>query len=458
MKLLNIIQLYKIIKSGNSGDLKEYSKSMSPEEVDMFRIKNPIIFKLIRWSVYYLTKDKIHNIGTTRTTPSNLLSNSVTYEKNMLSYVDSILYTINDWNVIDKIDRSNQGTFITLDYNTKTNQYDGFEDALQWTCYLAASISRIISVDYSKDRRDLYLELLKGVDKCLIVDANKRKYVIRRHPLVTIKKDLEPISQDMISGLVQLIAHMEYFYDEEVNSLEKTIKNKFNTIMEYHDYHLMYPDGTTNSYDLHPSYIYNHIKCFAYSAIRLSQGKFNKDDAKILRDMIQIHIPEDKPPYSRSWYGLVVAVNLIEAIIKLYSTQKDPNVDKVMDKLDFTHLALDWLKYYRSSTPEVHPELESVLFTAYNTLGHKDGKKETSKNVLKWINGLYDNKVIRKTNKEIKTLPVYNKEFALPPLFRHSDDYYWQRSAWRTGSSEEEHPVFDYVTPFSRILPFIYYQ
>jgi len=460
MKLLNIKQLYKIIKSGNSSDLKEYSKSMSPSEVDGLRVNNHFVFKIIRWIINYKFRNVKHNLGAAMPYDSSVTSKVTAYTDSQLDYVKSILDTIPQWDILSNIDGDKtDAKYITLDYNMRKGEYDGFEDSLQWTCYLAAGIARTLHTTQDQALVRPLSDLLDGISKCLITDG---KYAIVRHPSKVIEKDLEPISQDMISGVSLVITTLAYYNTHNVKIAEKItdIKNKYKAIMHHHDYHLMFADGTTDSYDLHPNYIYNHIRCFAYTSIRLIDGKFNKTDARILKEMLQMRLPEDKPPYERSWYGTVVAVNLLEAILYGYSRlskSHKKHVSGVMDELDFAHLGLDLLKFWRDSTPEVHPELESVLHVFYTKLGHKDGKKETTKRALPIINTLYDHNVLRKSfSTYVPYQPAGKRPY--PPVSRMNQDYNWQRSAWHGGYDEEQHPVFEYVTAYSRFLPFIYYD
>jgi hypothetical protein len=52
------------------------------------------------------------------------------------------------------------------------------------------------------------------------------------------------------------------------------IKVKVVKVFTKTDYHLMYPDGFANSYDLAPNYVYNHPKAFVYAGLRMLDGKF----------------------------------------------------------------------------------------------------------------------------------------------------------------------------------------
>jgi len=447
MKLLNLVQLYKIIKSGNSGDLKEYSKSMSPTEVKDLRVNRPIIFKVIRWILAFIVRNKKHNLANTVPTPSKYLARDE-YRSKLIEFNKTVIETIPSWNALS-LDGIDNKYFVVL-IRKADGRFDGFEDALQWSCYLATSIKRVYRVTKDASLLTHYNKLISGISSCI---EAKDYYAIKRHPISTIKKDLEPISQDMISGLVLLISE---FDKDATNPIEVGIKLNFNSVMLHHDYRLMYPDGRTDSYDLAPNLIYNHIKSFAYSSIRMSQGMFSKNDAKVLKAMLQMLIPEAKPPYSRSWYGLVVAVNLLDAMMGLYPNNSK-QVDSVMSKQDFLHLALDFLRNQQASTPEIHPELESVLHRCYDLLGHKDGKKETSSRLLSVLNLYPMFNLVEKHNGNHAMVDGYDGTYALTPHFRRPADYYWQRSAWSTGSSDETHPSYEFSTAFARVLPFNYY-
>lgn len=348
-------------------------------------------------------------------------------------YVDLAYETLIDirdnWNVLTAVDKENTpDIFIAVDKHTENSQryqdkrYGDLEDSLQWQCLLAVGVYRLLPL-FSADKQievfNIYQNLLKGVYRCFENDN------INRHPLKTVKYDNEPISTDMISALVLLVAVTK---DAK---LTKLISDSFN----YSDYFI--PRTTI---DLSPNLIWNPIRAMSYAGIRIIQGKLTESDKNKVLDMMSI-MPYDKTPANeRSIYGALTAVTLCEALGLLHE--------------DFRIPAIKFITYQQESTHEMNPEWSGSLAVLHHHIGYKTLMEDNIELTLKWASQFKD---LDRINNE--HLSEANRQFPLPLKFRTPNDYYWQRSAyWNHPDISRDHPNVDYITILGKSLPFVFYQ
>lgn len=427
MKLIHLYRIYKYIKKGDHESLKEYSKSMSLEEVKGLRIKNRYVFRVISLIARFVLRNKVPPKGESIPTEHSIYYSKVITGK-LLTFNKQIADNQDSWNVLDKLD-GKDGMFVAVE--KKHGKFDGFEDTLQWNCYYA---SALLKMDEYQDNSELIKGLLKGTNACITEVA------IKRHPLDSIAYDLEPISQDMVSGLTQLLLMATEENYEKYPELQ-VIKNKVVQVFERSDYSLMYADGTVNSYDLKPNFIYNHIKMFTYVGLRMLTGEYNKWDRYVCQQMLRIMPYSTKEPQGRSMYGSVVGVNALEAI--------------ALNDRELLFDAIDWVQYLVDSSYELNPEFDSVMCSLYREQGYKTKMEDYSDRTVKGLSSMFSIGVEKPGNMQ---MDIIKGNHPRPPLLRRNDDWFWQRRAYGTGvNSGKVCNMVEFSSPLARVLPVLYY-
>lgn len=453
MNPIHLFRIYKYMKNRDKEGLKEYSKSMPSKEVSSLRIKNRFLFKVISLIYRFFIYDK-KKISKGPTIPLHFLKFYEPIKGNnaVKIYMDKnyeILKNQNNWNILNLLDKDTEGMFLAV-HKTPNNRFKGFADTLQWTCYYTASLLKLVEANmYVTEEELAHKELMEktiksmlvGIDKCITENA------IKRHPLKSISYADQPISQDMVSGLLQLLLTPRPEQFEKFSMLE-VIQKKVKKIFLRSDYHLMYPDGTVNSYDLKPNFIYNHIKCFSYIGLRMITREYNNRDKEICKQMMRMLPLEEKSPEKRSVYGLVVAVNSIEAIV---------NQDREL-LLD----AIDWLEAEVDSTYEINPELHSVLASLYRMQGYRTKTDFYINNVLGLLSTIALNKEVEKNAAFFKEAADVEEVVGFrprPPILRQNADWFWQRKGYVRGGVHtlETCNLIEYTNPLARVIDFVYY-
>lgn len=428
MKLIHLYRIYKFVKNNDGESLKEYSKSLSLDEVKSLRIKNRYVFKIVSLLGRFYLRNKSPDKGEPIPKEHNKYYIVKPWVELVLFSLD-ILYNQDRWNVL-KLD-GKEGLFVAVE--EVDGKYDGFEDQLQWNCYYATSLIRqreYISVDID----DYINRLLVGISYCITDNA------VKRHPLESIDYDLEPISQDMVSGLIQLLL-VPTEQDYKDFPMLQTIKDRVAKVFKRSDYSLMYPDGTVNSYDLKPNFIYNHLKSFAYTGLRMVTGEYNDWDRYVVQQMLRIMPYSSNKPEDRSMYGSVVAVNFLEAI--------------ALSDRELLLDAIDWVQYLVDSSYEMNPEFDSVLSSLYREQGYKTRMEEYADRTVKGLSSMVDIGVEKPGNMKVDTVAGNHPR---PAVLRRNDDWFWQRRAYGTGvNTSSSCNMIEFSGPLARVLPVIYY-
>jgi hypothetical protein len=426
----NLYNLYKLQTTGKDEDAKEFSKHLPVDQAKELRIDSNFMFQVVSFFARrYINKQK-PNVGNPM--PTNLYNEHMVLlgDKEYLDLAYETIINIRDnWNVLTAVDKEDtHNIFIAIDKHTPLStrytdqRYGDLEDSLQWQCYLIAGIHRLLPL-FDSERRSVLTNiksnLMAGVYRCFTEDGN-----ILRHPLKTVEYDLEPISTDMISGLVLLYAVTE---DEHLKELIDSTFTKS-------DY--MIP-GTT--IDLCPSLIWNPIRAMSYAGIRIIQGKLTKDDKQKVLDMMSIMPYDNKPANQRSIYGALTATTLAEALA-------------LLDE-DFSIPAIKFTQYQYDSSLEMNPEWAGSLAVMYHRIGYKTLMENMTDVTLRWASQYRG--LIRKQN---ESLDGYDGSYPLPLKYRTSNDYYWQRSAYSTWvDTSRDHPNLDLITILGKSLPFVFY-
>lgn len=416
----NLYNLYKMQTTGHDEDAKEYSKHLPIDQAKDLRIGSNFVISAIAFFARRYMAKQTPNAGAKM--PDALYQEAFTLltqqEYLDLAY-DSIIDIPINWNVLDMIDGDKGGDiFIAVDYHIDNKHYGDLEDSLQWQCYLAASIYRLLPIYNKPELQSVYDGLVNGIARCF-VDGD-----IKRHPLKSIAYDLETISTDMIGGLAIFCAVTK---DSRITKL---VADTF----EKSDYFI-----PNTSVDMSPCLIWNQIRAMSYAFIRMTQGKLNSDDKSKVLDMMSIMPYDANPPQSRSIYGAVTACNLAEAIA-------------IMDS-DFAVPAIEFVKYQYESSNEMNPEFSSILANLYHLIGYKTDMENMIDITLRWSSQFKG--LDRKKN---LVLDGYDGTYPLPVKYRSSNDYYWQRTAYSTAlDTSRDHPNVDLLSILSRALPLSYY-
>jgi hypothetical protein len=435
MKISNMMNLYKFISEGDGESLKEYAKMMSASETAGLRT-GKWTFKVMSWIAWYYLRDKVSPKGemipkehkayyqTTDTTFNELLDLNLRIAENQ-----------KNWNTLDLLE-GKPGMFCGIDKD-KEGKFGNFEDLLQWNSYYATSLIRLRKYYRGAELAEINATiqgLLLGVYKCITDDA------ILRHPLEVIEYDLEPISQDMVSGLTQLLLSSTK-EDYTTFPMLNNIKVKVVKVFTKTDYHLMYPDGFANSYDLAPNYVYNHPKAFVYAGLRMLDGKFNASDKSIVMSLLRIKPYSKDEPQHRSMYGAVVTLEALEAI--------------ALHDRDILLEAIQWAQYLVDSSYEQNAEFDSILCSLYREAGYKTRMELYAKRTLESLSSCLDIGVEKSSDTMARDLvPGTHPR---PPVLRRNDDWFWQRRAYGTGAGSEVCNMIEIAGPLSRIAPVMYY-
>lgn len=433
MKLIHLYRIYKFVKNNDGESLKEYSKSLSLDEVKSLRIKNRYVFKIVSLLGRFYLRNKSPDKG------EPIPEEHSRYYKikplnELIEFSEKVMENQSSWNVLKLLDGKDEGKFLAVE-KEHGDKFDGLEDALQWGSYYCTSLIR--AREYYEDKTlvdEMIKDLLVGISYCVTDNA------VKRHPLESIDYDLEPISQDMVSGLIQLLL-VPTEQDYKDFPMLQTIKDRVAKVFKRSDYSLMYPDGTVNSYDLKPNFIYNHLKSFAYTGLRMVTGEYNDWDRYVVQQMLRIMPYSSNKPEDRSMYGSVVAVNFIEAI--------------ALNDRELLLDAIDWVQYLVDSSYEMNPEFDSVLSSLYREQGYKTKMEEYADRTVKGLSSMVDIGV-EKPGAMI-TDPIKGNH-PRPAVLRRNDDWFWQRRAYGTGvNTSSSCNMIEFSGPLARVLPVMYY-
>ena len=438
MKLIHWYRLYKFASSGDGESLKEYAKMMPAEEAKSLRTKSPLLFKTISLLARFALRNKVSPKGEPipKEHEKYYQESDLIFAK-LLTLNLRVLENQSNWNVLNKIDNSSQGMFLAVE--KEDDRYDGFEDALQWNTYYATALIRILPF-YSGENARLIKRtingLLDGIEQCFNDD-----HALIRHPLKSIKYDLEPISQDMVSGIAQLLLAVDE--DDYINFPKLVdIKSKTIDVFTKSDYCLMYPDGTANSYDLSPNPIYNYPKSFIYTALRMIDGKFDSTDKSIVTSMLRIPPYEAKLPQDRSMYGTIVTMNALEAI--------------ALNDRDILLEAIEFGEYLANRSYELNPEIDSIMCSLYREAGYKTKMEEYAKRTIKGLSSCLDIGIEK--SRDTQVIDPIKGNHPRPPKLRRVDDWFWQRRAYRTGNGTDKVAnMVEIAGPLARVAPVYYY-
>lgn len=462
MRILSLVILYRMLRDGSPPSINMGHSGITVHSMKKLRIRYPLVFKFISWFIRYFDKRVSKDVVNTPTYINSYLSTTLKHESGIDDYLSDICDTIPNWNLFTMVDKmpAIHETAILLSYNPINKSYAGFKESLQITCCLAYGLCTLGIATHRDGYKDYYARLLDGIDRCLIIDGDK--HAILRHPSNIVTYELGPISPEVVACLALVISGFGRVNTPLAEELEFTIRSKFNAIMEYHDYFLPCDQGIARSFDLAPNALYTHIRCFAYSAVRMSQGVFNIDDAKILKQMLLNTSGDLEYWLDKEGKRVISTAILLEALLNMYQNDCWAELHQSFSCCEFATLALDWLERYRAASIEINPELEAILFIFYSYVGNNLNMRLAAHNIQQIINVMYDNRVTRKTeNNRIRPDKEYfasiqaGKDIPLPPLYRRNASYYWYRDSCGAGKDNFEHPVFEYLTVYARIYTYV---
>jgi len=438
MKLIHWYRLYKFASSGDGESLKEYAKMMPSKETKSLRTKSTFLFKTISLLARFALRNKKSPMGEPIPLEHKPYYNAGHSTFNdLLKLNHSIVLNQSNWNVLKHIDNNDTGLFVAVEKNNEI--FDGFEDCLQWNTYYAASLIKLTSYyngEQLKDINKTINDLLIGINSCFLDNG-----ALIRHPLKSIDYDLEPISQDMVSGITQLLLTIDE-KDYKKFPLLKTIKAKCIYTFTKSDYCLMYSDGEANSYDLSPNLIYNYPKSFVYTGLRMIDGKLDKTDKSIVTSLLRIPAYESKLPEKRSMYGNIVTMNALEAI--------------ALNNRELLLEAIAFGEYLANRSYELNPEIDSIMCSLYREAGYKTKMEEYAERTLKGLYSCLDIGVEKSHDtQDNDTVPGAHPR---PPKLRRIDDWFWQRRAYGTGNGGSKVAnMIEIAGPLARIAPVYYY-
>ena len=434
MNLIHIYRMINFIKDNDGESLKEYAKAMTPEQTEGFRTRSKFLFWFVSIAFrYYLSKKPVPKGEPIPKAHEHYYK--IKPLSTLIEFNEKVMGNQSDWNVLKLLDGKKDGMFLAVEKEHGT-KFDGFEDALQWNTYYCTSLIR--SREYRKDKTlvdKTINDLLIGIDLSITDKA------IKRHPLESIDYDLESVSQDMTSGLIQLLLIPTQNDCVRFPRLLE-IKEKVKQVFLRSDYRLMYPDGTVNSYDLYPNFIYNHVKCYCYIGLRMITGEYDERDRYIAQQMLRIPPFETQEPSGRSMYGSIVLVNAVEAICL-------NDRELLLDGIELVQRKVD-------SSYEWNAEIDSVMCSLYYEMGYKTNMEEYAERVL----GVLSNMTEIGLEKNINNLQrdTVKGNHPRPPLLRKDDDWFWQRNGYRTGANRHDvMNMIEFSSPLARVLPTVYY-
>lgn len=457
MLLTNLYKLYSLIKSGDEETAKEYLKILPHDEKLALRFDSPNLVNLACWLASFKT-DKMYDqspIGEN----THYHEYSTDDAKKFFDHAKKIIQDIHDnWNAANIIDNRDDIFWLTLDKDQEGHLH-GLEDSLQWTTYFIKALYSLrdkYDQDFQTTIDDLMLRSLKGVRECMYNDNGIR--CIRRHPIKSIHYDLEPISVDMISGIIPLL-DMEgdsTIPSDVENAVRDVLYNWHYTIFD-NDFIIPGATSDISSHDLKPNVLWNYGKMLSYIGSKVINKVITSDDLTYMEAMLKIKPFNTELPWKRGGlWGTITSMNLANQLIK-----KTPEVK--MQLIDFMD------QNYKIYGYSGNAEFASLLCQGYQSIAYKTKMEEFAYRTLKEIEPFMTMEFpVNGSQSNYGTIPCgkVGSQAPYPVNCRPRTDYMWQRNGYTLHSSGPfsssdrngwQHPSLDFLVPFARVSDVVYY-
>lgn len=453
MLITNLYKLYSLVKKGDDETAKEYLKILPKNDKLNLRIGSPFFFD----AVCTLASFKTNKMYDETSIGPDLGFKRYSKEEAevFFEHAKKIILDINEnWNAAKIIDNRDDIFWLTLDKDHNGDLH-GLEDSLQWTTYFIKALYNLrdkFDSEVEDIIDDLIYRSLKGVRECMYVDNGKD--CIKRHPIKSVHYDLEPISVDMISGIIPLLEMDSTSLPAKPMSMLINVLHIFYYTL--HDNDFIIPGATSDidSHDLMPNILWNHSKMLSYIGTKSIVESVDEDDLTYMKALLKIKpFSGDEPQDRGGLWGTITSMNIANTLINRVNPVK-------IELIEFMDQNYSIYGYSGNA------EFASLLCEGYQSIAYKTKMEEFANRTLNELEPFLDMEFpIDGSNATSKNVPRAGSSFPYVVSNRPRTDYMWQRSGYRkfypTNNPNDrnswKHPSLDFLVPFSRIADVMYY-
>lgn len=451
-----LYQLYNLLKNGQEETAKEYIKVLPKNDMKKLRLSHPKLVNLM-CSLASFKTDKMYDASPIPEYKQPIKTYTTLEVKPFFDHAAKVIDDIaTNWNAAQIIDGRNDIFWLTLDKDAN-GELHGLEDSLQWTSYFALALINLYDKfshdpDTEDKIHDLLFRSLKGIQECFISYDTER--CIKRHPIKAVKYDLEPISVDMISGLVPLVSLSAPMDLPSVIIQELTkVKTLMSLAFEENDFIIPGYRPSIHSHDLQPNVLWNYGKAMSYIGIKSEDC--STADLSMLGALLKIKPFNSSEAKDRGGlWGTITAMNLANALIPFIESLNTNLVD-FMDE------------NYKIYNYSGNAEFSSLLCQAYQSIAYKSEMEDFAYLTLDTLAPFLDMEF--PVNGAQAKIPAYtpSDNVPVPVSSRPRTDYMWQRNGYTaiqpgttfppSDRNSWQHPSLDFLVPFARVSDVVYY-